>query len=128
MAKFKFRTPFDLGDFNDDSVNNEPSLTDPSQDEPIERLVQRLMRGEPVSTLSGSYDVEIGPEGPSAAFNALPIQHRADFDIADAAPVIERAASLVKELEKPADQPAPAVAPAPVPAAPPPDLQEGKPN
>lgn len=123
MAKLKFRTPFDLGDFNDDSVNNEPSLTDPSQDEPIERLVQRLMRGEPVSTVSGSYDTEIGPGGPSDAFNALPIQHVSGFDIADAAPVIERAAQLAKELDKPAP-----AAPAPVPAAASADQEEAKPN
>lgn len=125
------RTVFELGDFNDDSVNNEPSMTDPSQDESIDDLVARMLRGEAVRTNSVSYDTEIShKDGPGAAFDALPPHRRDGFDISDAGPILENAAAALAELEPkaPAAPPAPVVPPAPPAASVPPDLKEGKPN
>lgn len=126
-----FRTPFNLGDYNDDEVNTEPSKTDPSQDEPIKRLVERMLRGELINTIPVSYDTELGTSEPAGeVFEQLPVQERDGFDISEAGPLIDSAAAALKELEPKASAapPAPSVPPAP-PAAPvPPDLKEGQPN
>ena len=60
-----FRSITDLKDYNDDEVNREPSLTDPEQDEPIGKLVARMLRGEMVESRPVYYD-EIGSERPVA--------------------------------------------------------------
>lgn len=125
-----FRTPFNLGDFNDDEVNLEPSKTDPSADEPIEKLVERMLKGELVNTRNVSYDTEISTgDAPGEVFDRLPVQERDGFDISDAAPILEGAAATLASLEPKAPPAPPAPVPAPPPPAPvPPDLKEGKPN
>lgn len=122
MAKRELtRSVFELGSYNDDEVNDLPSETDPSHDEPIEKLLERMLRGEAVPTANVTYDSdESTGNAPSQGFD-VPPQYRDGFDIADAAPIIEAAAA---QLEPKAP---PAPAPAPAPAAIPPDL-EGKPN
>lgn len=118
------RSILDLGDFNDDEVNNEPSMTDPSQDITIDDLVKKMLRGEPVAGSSVSYDTEItNAEGLTTAFQSVPVQNTSGFDIADVAPILDKVSATIAELDKNAPEPvAPPVPPAP--EAPP----EAKPN
>lgn len=103
-----FRTPFNLGDFNDDTRILEPSMTDPSQDETIDQLVSRMMRGELLAAANATYDFEEGTkDAPGDAFAALPIHTRQGFDIADVAPILDAAAKAA------ASAPVPPVAPEP---------------
>lgn len=121
-SKNFFRTPFNLGDYNDDEINLLPSETDPSQDEPIEKLVARMVRGEQIGGGRPiTFDLENGKWKPDQGIS-VPIQERDGFDIADAAPIIEAGQAAQAELDaaKPAPTPAapaaPSVAPAPSPA------------
>ena len=114
-----YRDIANLGDFNDDERNIEPSMTDPSQDEPIERLVERMVRGELIATNKPRYDFEEGlQDGPGAAFAAMPVHTRDGFDISDAPVILARAEAAVKELDaaKTSEPPAPKVPTAPPPA------------
>lgn len=122
------RSIYDLGDYNDDEVNNEPSMTDPSQDEPIDKIVARLLRGEQVNGSSVAYDTEISnADGVRNAFDGVPHHERDGFDIADAPVILDAAKATLADAAPPV--PAPVPGPAPVaPVAPPPDLHEGKPN
>lgn len=124
MAKklqFEARSIIDLGDYNDDETASSllPSLTDPEQDEPISKLIERMMRGESVGFSNVSYD---NLEGLSQAeqFEAVPPASRSGFDLADAPTILDAAVRLA------ADQAAPHAAPPtpPAPVVPP----EPKPN
>lgn len=97
------RTIFRLGDYNDDEENLEPSMTDPSQDEPIERLVERMMRGENVSAMVPQFDTT-SDLTPAQVFDLQSEVSKDGFDLADAAPIMERAADAAEAL-KPAPQP-----------------------
>jgi len=123
--KKKFvRSILNLGDFCDDEVNNEPSMTDPSQDEPIEKMVARMLRGEMMRGHVPVFDKI--PEGmaPAQVFAMQPTTERDDFDLADSGPILAagiEAAKLFKAgLKPPTSAPAPAPAAAPAPAVPPP--------
>jgi len=116
----------DLGDFNDDEKDFGPSMTDPSQDEPIEALVARMMRGEVMAHSQASYDV---PPGTSVAeaFSAQPIVERDDFDISDSGQILAAGLAASKTVQAPSPAPGVApVAPAPAPAAAPVDLPPPK--
>lgn len=99
------RSVLDLGDFNDDERNTEPSLTDPSQDEPIEALVARMMRGELVGHGGVQFDTS-GDETPAEVFSRQSIVTRDGFDLADAASIANRAKRAIESLK-----PVPAVPP-----------------
>lgn len=109
------RSIYNLGDYNDDEVNDQPSMTDPSQDEPIEKLVARLLRGEQVSGSVIHYDTDdITPKGVAGAFESLPPQECDGFDIADAGPILDAARdAIAAATPAPASVPAPALAPVP---------------
>jgi len=111
------RSIIDLGDFNDDEINTLPSMTDPSQDEPIEALVARMMRGELVSSSQPQYDTgsELDSE---SVFRLQAATSKDGFDIADAAPILERAKNGLSELKIAQAMPTPTPEPAPAPAAP----------
>lgn len=117
MAKPKekifVRSILDLGDYNDDTINNEPSMTDPEQDEPIQKLVARLIRGEAVASKQVYYD-EIGPETAlPEVFAAQSVTERDGFDIADAPAILAAAAAAVKPELVPEPAPEPVSEPAP---------------
>jgi len=87
----------DPGDYNDDYSDHSPSLTDPSQDEPIEALVARMMRGEIVHSSQPVYDVAPGMSD-AEAFAAQPMTERDGFDIADAPQILAAGEAAVKAL------------------------------
>lgn len=125
------RSIYNLGDYNDDEVNDQPSMTDPSQDEPIEKLVARLLRGEQVPGFEVRYDTDDN----SNPGLSVPFQHRDGFDIADAASILDAAKAALDAAAKPAPAPEPvpaSPAPTPVPAdlaaAPAAAEQPAKPN
>lgn len=97
------RSILDLGDFNDDEkydLTKEPSLTDPSQDEPIEALVSRMLRGEIVG--HGMPQFDMNDDMPSGeAFDLQAETSRKGFDLADAALIQKRAIRAIKALKKP---------------------------
>jgi len=103
------RSVFDLGDYNDDEVYDlelEPSLTDPSQDETIESLVARMVRGELVGKGAPIYD-----EPEAAAAGSVPVTERDGFDLADAPVILDAAKAASDALKAPVLEPvAPVVA------------------
>lgn len=101
MAKRKLsvRTQLDLGTFKDNEVNTEPSMTDPSSDEPIEKLVARCLRGGSVPFREGGYDVGAGVD-PGAAFDNQSLTERKGFDLSDVPEIVERGKEAVKQLKK----------------------------
>jgi len=122
MATIKrlYRDIANLGDFNDDTRIMEPSMTDPSQDETIDALVARMLRGELMNSAPVSYDFEEGTKNaPGDVFDSVPVQHRKGFDIADVAPILDAAKAA-------APVPAATVAPEP-PKAPDTTLSDAKP-
>lgn len=114
MAKIKFRSIVDLLDYNDDEVNNLPSLTDPSQDEPIEKLVNRLLRGEQVSTTPIHFDSDGLPPGVPPTLNQV---NQSGFDLSDVPPLLDEAAKAL-EADSKASKPLPEVTPTPEPKKP----------
>lgn len=93
------RSILDLGDYNDDERNTEPSLTDPSQDEPIEALVARMLRGEVVGNGMPQFDTE----DDSSAEDVFSLQadtSKDGFDLADAPAIIKRGIKASKALKK----------------------------
>lgn len=100
------RSLANMGDFNDDEVNNEPSMTDPSQDEPIEKLVARLVRGEMVSTGQVHFDTDGLKPGEAPVLSPV---HASGFDLADAPPLLDAAERAAAALR--AAQPSPAALP-----------------
>lgn len=103
--KIFVRSILDLGDYCDDEVkpSQEKSLTDPSQDEPIERLVARLLRGEAVASIIPTYDGEKG-EAPADLIAQQSVAEREGFDLSDVPPVIaagKRAEKALKKGKKP---------------------------
>lgn len=103
------RSIYDLGDFNDDEVNNEPSMTDPSQDEPIEALVARMLRGECVSTGIPQFDTQDSSLSAEEIFARQSAMSKDGFDLADAATIQKRAevalASIQPEVKAPPAEP-----------------------
>lgn len=97
---WKIRSILCKQDFCDYTVNNEPSMTDPSQDETIEDLVARMMRGEMVHGMQPVYDYPNGVK-PEEALNSLPVVERSGFDIADAPGIIAAATSAADALKQP---------------------------
>lgn len=104
------RSIYNLGDFNDDEVNNEPSMTDPSQDEPIERLVERMMRGEIIGHGVPQFDTSSEDMTPEQMFSMQSEIKKDGFDLADAGSIknrAEHAARRLKEASKPSVPPQP---------------------
>lgn len=101
------RSQLDLGDFNDDEKNTLPSLTDPSQDEPIEALVARMLRGEIVGRGEPQFDTN-GDMPNEEVFARQSLMAKQGFDLADAAGIQKRAEKAIKGLKgKKAIPPAP---------------------
>lgn len=100
------RSQLELGGYCDDELNTEPSMTDPSQDEPIEKLVARLMRGE-ISARSPEFDVESGVD-PDSAIAAMSDTEKDGFDLADAAAIAARGKNALDEVKKAKASPKPA--------------------
>jgi len=100
--KWKIRTILHLQDYCDHEINNEPSMTDPSQDETIEQLLARMMRGEQVGTVQPTYDY---PNGVKPEDAILPVVERSGFDLADAPAIIAAAEAASDSLVKPATPP-----------------------
>lgn len=98
------RSTFNLGDFNDNEVydlEKEPSLTDPSQDETIQELVDRMVRGELLgNTKRLAFDIT-DKNAQGDPFEALPATSVQGFDLADAPVILERGNQAVSELKKP---------------------------
>jgi len=122
MAKeIPFRSITDLKGYNDDTRILEPSMTDPEQDEPISRLVQRLIRGEMVETRSVVYD-DIRPEMPlGEAFEQQNVTTRDGFDLADAPAILDAANRAIEASATPSPAPEPEAKETPPPAEPPAD-------
>lgn len=103
MAEKKYKHPFrsimDLHDYNDDEVNTLPSLTDPSADEPIEKLVAKLIRGEILNMGSPGYDDLQPGVSDSEAFDGLSPSSRDGFDLADIPPAVEAAREALQSLK-----------------------------
>lgn len=122
MAKkleFQARSIIDLLEYNDDEKASSllPSLTDPEQDEPITKLIERMMRGEAVGFANVSYDNFEGLTE-AEAFNAVPHASRSGFDLADTTVILDEAASLAASQATPAPEPAkpsPVASPEPTP-------------
>lgn len=93
------RSTLDLGDFNDDEKNLKPSLTDPSQDEPIEALVARMLRGEIVSRGMPQYDTD-GSASAEDVFSRQSAVTKEGFDLADAPAILKRAQKADKAIRK----------------------------
>jgi len=96
---WKIRSILNLYGFSDDTVNDEPSMTDPSQDESIEDLVARMMRGEQVGTANPVYDY---PNGVKPEDAILPVVEQSGFDLADAPAIISAAEAAGASLATPA--------------------------
>ena len=92
------RSILDLGDYNDDEVNTEPSLTDPSQDEPIEALVARMLRGEIVGTSVPQFDTT-SDTPPAEVYAAQSAVSKDGFDLADAPAIAARAEAAAASLK-----------------------------
>ena len=92
------RSILDLGDFNDDEVNTEPSMTDPSQDETIQSLVARLMRGEVLGSSVPQFDVEAGAK-PADVFATQSHMERDGADIADMGPIMAAGVAAAEALK-----------------------------
>lgn len=120
----QFRSISDLKGYCDHEVydlEKEPSLTDPSQDESIESLVARMLRGEMVGSKTPVFD-DIGEGDP---FGALPPQEKDGFDISDAGPILEAAAATLADIAPTQSvPPSVAVQPTPAPTPAPADLQQ----
>lgn len=116
---------YDLGDFNDDEVNNEPSLTDPEQDEPIARLLDKMLKGQAVNGSNVVFD-DIDGKSDDEALAGLDPTEVKGFDLADAPEILEAAKAAQAELDKPAPVPAPKPAEPEVTPAPPPVPDQGK--
>lgn len=95
-----FRSILDLGSFCDNEVNNEPSLTDPTQDEPIHKIVERLCRGEAVGAVQPVYDSTDPAATPEQLFAAQPPVERDGFDLADVPAILEAGAAAVAALKE----------------------------
>lgn len=103
MSKTKrFRSIADLQAYTDPEPPGfrEPSMTDPSDHEPIERLVGRMVRGEirggsPVEAYDGFLDT---PEAVEEAMANQPVYERAGFDLADAAAVLHEGDKALRTL------------------------------
>lgn len=122
MAKkieFVARSIIDLLDYNDDERASSllPSMTDPEQDEPIAKLIERMMRGENVGYSNASYD-NLDGLTQDEAFNAVPPMERRGFDYADAPVILDDAAKLAASMAQPDKLPA-EPSPAPVQEPPP---------
>lgn len=114
----RYRSVANLGNFNDDEVNNEPSMTDPSQDETIEQLVNRMMRGELLASIATHHTV--AAETPlKEAFESLPATEADGFDLSDAPVILERGKEALKASKQPKEPPA---------APKPPEKEEKKPE
>lgn len=117
------RSIYDLGDYNDDEINTLPSMTDPSQDEPIEALVARMLRGEMVGGGMPQFDTD--SELDSDSVYRLQAETSKDgFDLSDIPAITKRGLRAAKALKKgegtppPVEPvPAPPAAPVPPPAA-----------
>jgi len=107
---WKIRSIVNLQGYCDYTINNEPSMTDPSQDETIEDLVARMMRGEQVQGSTPVYDYPNGVK-PEEALNSLPAVERSGFDIADAPGIIAAATSAADALKQPTASDAPSSQP-----------------
>lgn len=82
-VNMKFRTPYDLGDFNDDEKDFPLSLTDPTCCISLEIILQRCLRGEiPLKDFDG-LDPEMSVDDQFATEN----QFDGDFDLSDLPPV-----------------------------------------
>lgn len=92
------RSILDLGDFNDDEVNTEPSMTDPSQDESIESLVARMMRGELMSSGVPQFDT-CSELDAAAIYDRQSETSKDGFDLSDAPLIQKRAARAIKALK-----------------------------
>jgi len=102
------RSIYRLGDFNDNEVydlEKEPSLTDPSQDETIQDLVDRMIRGELLqNTKVPQYDIT-DENAQGDPFAALPVTATDGFDLSDAPVILDSAAQALSDLNKPAPVP-----------------------
>lgn len=105
------RSQVDLHGYNDDEINSEPSLCDPSQDEPMEALVARLMRGEVLPSNGMGYDVQPGQDEAE-----VPVMERSGADIADIPPILAAGAAAAAAAAAASAAAAGAVTPPPVPA------------
>lgn len=93
MSKIpKMQTPYVRFD-REYEQNDEPSLTDPSQEHDINDLVSRIMSGQQVRTVAGMYDAEED----IAAGPAVPAQD--GYDMVDAHVVIARGKAALKAAE-----------------------------
>jgi len=113
------RSIYNLGDFNDDEVNTERSMTDPSQDEPIDKLIARMLRGEQVRTGATHFDSDGLPPGQAPTLNPTAAS---GFDLADVPVILDAAEQAAAALKA---APPPAAAPA---ATPPPPAGEPLPS
>lgn len=93
------RSILDLGDFNDDEKDFGPSLTDPSQDEPIEALVARMLRGEIVGHGQPQFDTDADTSA-EEIFERQSLTSKDGFDISDAPLIQKRAEKAIKGLKK----------------------------
>lgn len=119
------RSLANMGDYNDDEVNNEPSLTDPSQDEPIEKLIARMLRGEQVRTGSVHFDTDGLEPGQEPSLNPV---NASGFDLSDVPDILDAGEQAAAALK--AAPPAPAAPPSAAAQKPPdePPGEAGKPN
>ena len=105
-----FRSHSNLGDYNDDEINNLPSKTDPSQYESIQDLLNKALRGEKMNTSALTFDDV--PENADPE-HILPINERRDFDLSDVAQekarienaVVNGTLKMSKAPVKPANEP-----------------------
>lgn len=120
------RSVYNLGEYCDDTCNREPSMTDPSKDEPITALVSRMLRGELVIGLGSKpiYNTRTGVDNETIFSEQSPAS-RDGFDLADAARIAAAASEAVKTLEvkrgepsKDKKEPEPSPAPKTPPEAP----------
>lgn len=100
VKKLRFRSITDLGDYHDNEVNTLPSCTDESQDEPIEKLVARMLRGD-IGGSAAQVQYQFGPsDDVEDAFKALQPQEIDGFDISEVPSIIANAKASIKALER----------------------------
>jgi len=97
----KIRNMFNASEFNDDEVNNEPSLTIPDQSMGIRELIQRYASGLPLG--GGKEPIYEGEEGDGIDPRRLDLAERQEMEIAarkELAEIEERLKSSKAEKSK----------------------------
>lgn len=102
VTKVRFRSNYNLGDYNDDETGFAPSITDSSGYEELSDMVKKFLRTGNIPSLNGRgvpvYTVgdDVDPE---RAIAEMDVTRTEGFDLADAAFIRQRGEKAVSDLK-----------------------------